>query len=68
LAPFSRVDFRFEKKFRFPSGFWLTGTLEWFNALLVEEVDNIHWEPALGLVEDRQSTLTLPSIGVELGW
>jgi hypothetical protein len=68
LAPFSRVDFRFEKKFRFPSGFWLTGTLEWFNALLVEEVDNIHWEPALGLVEDRQSALTLPSIGVELGW
>jgi hypothetical protein len=68
LPAFSRVDFRFEKKFRFQSGFWITGTLEWFNALLAEEVDTIYWEPAVGLVEDRQSALTLPSIGVELGW
>lgn len=68
LPVFHRLDFRFEKKFRFESGFWLTGTLEWFNALLTREVENIHWEPAAGLVEDRQAALTLPSIGVELGW
>ncbi len=68
LPSFFRVDFRFEKKWRWESGFWLTGTLEWFNALLAEEVENIHWEPARGLVEDRQTALTLPSVGVEAGW
>lgn len=68
LPGFSRVDFRFEKKLRFDSGFWLTGTLEWFNALIADEVDNKYWEPAVGIVEDRQSALTLPSIGVEAGW
>jgi hypothetical protein len=65
---FHRLDFRFEKRFRFDNGFWITGTLEWFNALLTREVEGIHWEPAVGVLEDRQPALTLPSIGVELGW
>jgi hypothetical protein len=65
---FFRLDFRFEKRFRFESGFWITGTLEWFNALLAEEVEGIDWEPTLGLVQNRQPALTLPSVGVELGW
>jgi hypothetical protein len=61
------VDFRFEKRFRFESGFWIAGTLEWFNALLTREVEGVRWE-STGTVEDRQPALTLPSIGVELGW
>jgi hypothetical protein len=68
LPAFSRVDFRFEKKFRFENGVWLTATFEWFNALLAEEVENLYWEPTAGIVEDRQSALTLPSVGVEAGW
>jgi hypothetical protein len=67
LPAFHRVDFRFEKRFQFESGFWLAGTLEWFNALLTREVEGVRWE-ATGIVEDRQPALTLPSIGVELGW
>lgn len=38
------------------------------NAFLAKETENIDWEPAVGLVEDDQSALTLPSIGVEAGW
>jgi hypothetical protein len=67
LPGFFRLDFRFEKRWRFPSGLWVTGTLEWFNALLASEVEGIYWTPR-GLVRDEQSPLTLPSIGVELGW
>jgi hypothetical protein len=67
LPAFHRVDFRFEKRFRFESGFWIAGTLEWFNALLTREVEGVRWE-STGIVEDRQPALTLPSIGVELGW
>jgi hypothetical protein len=62
-----RLDFRAEKRWSFSSGLFLTGTLEWFNALLATEVIDVEWTPR-GLVYERQSALTLPSIGVELGW
>jgi hypothetical protein len=67
LPEFFRLDLRFEKRWQFPSGFWLTGTVEWFNALLASEVEDAHYTPQ-GIVFDEQSPLTLPSIGVELGW
>jgi hypothetical protein len=67
LPAFHRVDFRFEKRWRFPSGFWITGTFEWFNATLAREVEEVYWTPQ-GLREDYQSALTLPSLGIELGW
>lgn len=64
---FFRLDARFEKRWTFPSGLWITGTLEWFNALMASEVEGVDWTPR-GLVENEQSPLTLPSIGIELGW
>jgi hypothetical protein len=67
LPHFMRLDFRAEKRWSFSSGLFLTGTLEWFNALLATEVIDVEWTPR-GLVYERQSALTLPSIGVELGW
>jgi hypothetical protein len=67
LPGFFRVDLRFEKKWRFPSGFWITANAEWFNASLSPEVDGIYYTPQ-GLVHNEQSPLTLPSIGVELGY
>jgi hypothetical protein len=67
LPAFFRLDFRFEKRWTFSDGFWLTGTFEWFNTLLATEVDEAFYSPR-GLIYDEQSALTLPSIGVELGW
>jgi hypothetical protein len=67
LPAFFRLDARFEKRWRFNDGVWLTGTLEWFNSLLGREVDNVVYTPN-GLRQERQSALTLPSIGIELGY
>lgn len=67
LPGFFRVDLRFEKKWRFQNGFWLTANAEWFNASLSPEVDGIRYTPQ-GLAHNEQSPLTLPSIGVELGY
>ena len=67
LPGFFRADLRFEKRFQFQSGFWLTLTAEWFNATLSSEVDGIDYTPR-GLVYNRQSALTLPSLGIELGY
>lgn len=67
LPAFFRLDLRFEKRWQLPSGFWITGTLEWFNALLARETQDVDYT-SRGLVYDRQSPLTLPSIGVELGY
>jgi len=64
---FSRWDVRFEKKWKFGSGAWLSATFEWFNALLSGEVDNVAWTPA-GLRFTARSPLTLPSIGIEAGY
>ncbi len=67
LPHFFRLDARAEKRWTFANGFFLTGTLEWFNALLATEVVGVEYTPN-GLVFERQTALTLPSIGVELGW
>jgi hypothetical protein len=67
LPSFFRLDLRFEKRWRFPNGFWITATAEWFNALLASEAEDIEYT-AQGLVVREISPLTLPSIGVELGW
>ncbi|HYO98381.1 MAG TPA: energy transducer TonB [Polyangiaceae bacterium] len=67
LPGFSRLDVRLEKRFEFESGFWLTTTFEWFNALLTREVEDLDWTEA-GLKQDRQGALTLPSLGIELGY
>jgi hypothetical protein len=67
LPSFFRLDGRLEKRWKFRSGAWITGTLEWFNALMADEVDNVVYTPR-GLANEKQSALTLPSIGVELGY
>jgi hypothetical protein len=67
LPSFLRLDLRAEKRWTFPSGLFVTATLEWFNALLATEVVDIEYTRQ-GLVYERQSALTLPSIGVEFGW
>jgi TonB family protein len=67
LPGFFRLDARVEKRWTFKSGAFITGTLEWFNALISDEVDGVVYTPQ-GLVYQRQSALTLPSIGVEVGY
>jgi hypothetical protein len=64
---FSRLDVRFEKKWRLDSGAWIALTLEWFNALLAREVDMAVRTPR-GLALQSRNPLTLPSIGVEAGY
>jgi TonB family protein len=64
---FSRLDVRFEKKWRFDSGAWIAATFEWFNALLAREYDNAYLSPH-GIAFSGRSPLTLPSIGVEAGY
>ena len=56
-----------EKRWQLPNGFWITRTLEWFNALMADEVDGVAYT-AEGLVYETQAALTLPSIGIELGY
>ncbi len=66
---FFRLDARFEKRWRFASGTFIAATFEWFNALLAEEVMSKYWDPQRGgLATERQSPLTLPSIGIEAGY
>lgn len=65
---FFRLDVRFEKRWRLASGAWIAATLEWFNALLAEEVQQEYWDPGRGIVEDVQSPLTVPSLGIEAGY
>jgi hypothetical protein len=67
LPGFFRADLRFEQRFQFQGGSWLTLTAEWFNATLSSEVDGIDYTPR-GLAHNRQSALTLPSLGIELGY
>jgi TonB family protein len=64
---FSRLDVRFEKKWRFDSGAWIAATFEWFNALLARELDTAFLTPQ-GIAFTGRSPLTLPSIGVEAGY
>lgn len=68
MAPFSRVDVRFEKRWTFASGSWIAGTFEWFNALLTREPEYVQWVPGGGLETFRRSALTIPSVGVEAGF
>ncbi|HET9960090.1 MAG TPA: TonB-dependent receptor plug domain-containing protein [Polyangiaceae bacterium] len=67
MPGFFRLDLRFEKRFEFEHGFWLTATAEWFNATLSREVEDVDYT-SRGLYFDRQSALTLPSIGLEFGY
>jgi hypothetical protein len=67
LPSFFRLDARVEKRWQFASGAYITGTLEWFNALMSDEVDGVVYT-AQGLVYQSQSALTLPSIGIEVGY
>jgi hypothetical protein len=67
LPAFFRLDARAEKRWQLKNGFWITGTLEWFNALMADEADGVSYTPR-GIRYDRQSALTLPSIGVEVGY
>jgi hypothetical protein len=68
LPSFFRLDARLEKRWTFSGGAYLTGTLEWFNALVADEVDGVVYTPQQGLLYKRQSALTLPSIGIEVGY
>jgi TonB family protein len=65
---FFRLDFRFEKRWRFQSGSWIAATFEWFNALLADETQTRVWDPQLGIRTETRSPLTLPSIGIEAGY
>lgn len=65
---FFRLDLRFEKKWMLSERTWITATAEWFNSLLTTEVQDAYWTPTSGIYLDRQTALTLPSVGVELGW
>jgi len=66
---FFRLDFRFEKRWQLGAGRWISGTFEWFNATLSKEADSVDWDPVHGgLVTTDRSPLTLPSIGVEMGF
>jgi TonB family protein len=65
---FFRLDVRFEKRWRFQSGSWFAATFEWFNALLAEETGARYWTPERGVVTESRSPLTLPSIGIEVGY
>ena len=64
---FNRLDVRFEKKWKFQSGAWLSANFEWFNALLSREIDSVAWTPG-GLRFNGRSPLTLPSVGIEAGY
>lgn len=68
LPAFFRLDLRFEKKWMLGERTWITATAEWFNSLLTTEVEDAYWTPATGIFLERQTALTLPSVGVELGW
>jgi hypothetical protein len=68
LPSFFRLDLRFEKKWQWQNGFWLTATAEWFNATLSSEAEQAFYTPSAGIALDRMSALTLPSLGVELGY
>ena len=57
----------FEKRWTLANDVWITGTFEWFNATLATEVEQVYWTPQ-GLFYDRQTALTLPSVGIEVGW
>ncbi|HET7540028.1 MAG TPA: TonB family protein [Polyangiaceae bacterium] len=66
---FFRLDFRFEKRWQLAAGRWISGTFEWFNATLSKEADYVEWDPVHGgIVTVDRSPLTLPSIGVEMGF
>jgi len=66
---FFRLDFRFEKRWQLAAGRWISGTFEWFNATLSTEADSVDWDPVHGgLITTDRSALTLPSIGVEMGF
>jgi TonB family protein len=67
LPMFSRLDVRFEKKWRLGDSASIAATFEWFNALLAKELDTINWTPR-GLVTTGRSPLTLPSVGVEASY
>ena len=69
MHSFFRLDFRFEKRWQFPSGRWLSGAFEWFNASLSKEADGTFWDPVRGgVIVQMRSPLTLPSIGIEAGF
>jgi TonB family protein len=65
--PFYRLDVRLEKKWTFPGGQWISGTLEGFNVLDKAEPTSASYLPAAGVVINHQSPIILPSIGVEAG-
>jgi len=67
LPSFFRLDERVEKRWQFNQGGWVTVAFEWFNSLVASEVDNVVYTPQ-GFVYQRQPALTLPSIGVEIGY
>ena len=66
---FFRLDVRFEKRWRFASGSWIAGTFEWFNALLAGETQSKYWDAQRGGIRTQtRSPLTLPSVGIEVGY
>jgi hypothetical protein len=67
LPPFYRLDMRLEKRWTFGSGSWLAGTLECFDVFDVAEPIGERYDPARGLVLDKQSPIILPSIGIAGG-
>jgi len=68
LPPFYRVDARLEKRWLFPGGQWLAGTLECFNALYKAEAVGASYAPPQGLTINYQSPVILPSVGIEGGF
>jgi hypothetical protein len=69
LPGFFRLDLRFEKRWRLSSGAWISAAFEWFNALLAGEITDADWNATRGgVLYEERSPLTLPSIGVEVGY
>lgn len=66
LPAFFRIDTRLEKKWTFPNGRWLTGTIECFNVLdRAEPIGAVLTRAGVGVVS--QSPIILPSVGLEGG-
>jgi hypothetical protein len=67
LPAFWRLDVRLEKRWTFPGGQWLGGTLECFNVFDRAEPIGNSYVAGQGLRINYQSAIILPSVGVEGG-
>lgn len=68
LPDFLRLDTRFEKRWTFDSGAWVTLNFEWFNATISREASEVIVLPNGSIRPGYQPALTLPSVGIEAGF